>query len=54
MALTDPEIREVHNENYGAYRKRLNQLVSDILPPHTPDKTLAELTASVSAFSDGL
>lgn len=54
VALTEPEIRRVHDENYGAYRERLRQLIGDMLPGGTSADTLSELTATVSALSDGL
>lgn len=54
VALTEPEIRAVHDANYGAYRERLRQLIADMLPAKTEAAVLSELTATVSAFSDGL
>ena len=54
VALTEPEIRQVHDENYGTYRARLRQLIADMLPKGTHAGVLKELTATVSALSDGL
>ena len=54
VALTDPQVRQVHDENYGAFRQRLKELISDALPATTDEKVLKSLAATVSALTDGL
>lgn len=54
VALTDPQVRAVHDDNYGAFRMRLKELILDILPASTDAQALKTLAATVSALTDGL